>query len=249
MSCAEPAGAPPSAPPSAQLVRPRPAAFGEGGTDPYRPHLRGRGLGLLTLHRAPASGAPGRHTETGTSWRLDVLRAPADVADLAAIAGVEGPLLDVGCGPGRMVGAAVEGGLDALGVDVALEAAVACADRGARALTGSVFDAVPDEGAWRTVLLMDGNLGIGGAPDGLFARCAALLAPGGVLVVESDADELAEEEGWFVVVDDDGGASEPFPWARLGLPALQAALERAGLEQVEVRRSGGRCFVHARRPR
>ncbi|TNM66978.1 class I SAM-dependent methyltransferase [Streptomyces sp. NP160] len=229
----------------ADALRPGPPVFGEGCDEPYRRHLRSRRSGRLHLHRSSPPGDGGQRRETGTSWELDTLRAPADSADTSAIAGVEGPLLDVGCGPGRMVRAALHHGLEALGVDVAPEAAQACADRGARAVRGSVFDALPREGHWRTVLLMDGNLGIGGDPGALFARCADLLAPGGVLVVEADADEHADEDGWFVVVDDDGASSAPFRWARLGLRALRTALHRSGFEEVEVRRAGARCFVHA----
>jgi SAM-dependent methyltransferase len=222
------------------------ADFGAGGDDPYGRQLRAAGPGWLRLHRCSSPGGGGKRTPTGTSWGLESLRAPADSADELAIAGLPGPLLDVGCGPGRMVDAARRDGLDALGVDVSPAAAQVCRARGVRVLQGSVFDAVPGEGSWGAVLLMDGNLGIGGDPQVLVRRCAQLLAPGGVLVVEADAEELADEDGWYVGVADDGATSAPFPWARLGSGPLEALLRACGLEPVEVRRAGARCFVHAR---
>lgn len=228
------------------LAHAGPAHFGAGGDDPYSRQLHADGDGWLRLHRCSLPGGGGQRTPTGTGWGLEALRSPADRADRLAITGLAGPLLDVGCGPGRMLDAAADGGLEALGVDVSPAVARVCAARGVRVLVGSVFDAVPGEGAWRAVLLMDGNLGIGGDPEALVRRCAELLAPGGVLVVEADAEEHAEEDGWYVVVDDDGAASAPFPWARRGTVPLEALLRACGLEPVEVRRAGARCFVHAR---
>ena len=40
--------------------------------------------------------------------------------------------------------------------------------------------------AWRTILLLDGNIGIGGAPVALLRRAGELLAPDGRIVVETD---------------------------------------------------------------
>ena len=45
------------------------------------------------------------------------------------------------------------------------------------ACSGSSSIAVPRAGRWRTALLLDGNIGIGGAPDALLRRAAELLAP------------------------------------------------------------------------
>ena len=118
--------------------------------------------------------------------------AGADAADLSALRRCEGPVLDIGCGPGRLVAELAARGHRALGIDVS-EAAVAHTLRtGGSALRRSVFDPLPGEGRWGTVLLIDGNIGIGGDPRGLLLRTAELLAPGGLLIAETaplDIDE------------------------------------------------------------
>jgi 2-polyprenyl-3-methyl-5-hydroxy-6-metoxy-1,4-benzoquinol methylase len=45
-----------------------------------------------------------------------------------------GPTLDVGCGPGRLTAALTERGVDALGIDISLEAVRQTRDRGAPAV-------------------------------------------------------------------------------------------------------------------
>ncbi|RNL80367.1 SAM-dependent methyltransferase [Nocardioides marmorisolisilvae] len=72
----------------------------------------------------------------------------------------------------------------ALGIDVVPEAVRQTRARGAAALVRDVYDHVPGEGRWSTVLLADGNVGIGGDPRRLLTRVAALLAPGGRVVVD-----------------------------------------------------------------
>ena len=49
-----------------------------------------------------------------------------------------------------------------------------------------MFGDVPCAGRWRTALLLDGNVGIGGAPVALLRRTRELLAPGGAALVELD---------------------------------------------------------------
>src|SRR5205823_333854 len=75
-----------------------------------------------------------------------------------------GPVLDVGCGPGRHVLALARRGVLAVGVDVTPAAVRYARARGAPVFRGSVFAAVPGVGHWRTALLLDGNIGIGGRP-------------------------------------------------------------------------------------
>ena len=54
------------------------------------------------------------------------------------------------------------------------------------AINGSLWSQVPRAGTWRTILLLDGNIGIGGAPILLLRRAGELLAAGGAIVVEVD---------------------------------------------------------------
>ncbi|CAM5686298.1 Methyltransferase domain-containing protein OS=Streptomyces tendae OX=1932 GN=GUR47_20350 PE=4 SV=1 [Streptomyces tendae] len=95
--------------------------------------------------------------------------ARADTVDLEVLDRCEGAVLDVGCGPGRLVAELAARGRTVLGIDVS-EAAVARTVRlGGQCLRRSVFEPLPGEGRWDTVLLMDGNVGIGGDPRALLA--------------------------------------------------------------------------------
>jgi SAM-dependent methyltransferase len=98
-----------------------------------------------------------------------------------------GPVLDVGCGPGRHVAALAARGIPALGIDITTGALDVARGRGACVLRRSVFDRVPAAGRWASVLLLDGNVGIGGAPRALLRRVRELLRPGGIALVELDA--------------------------------------------------------------
>ncbi|MBF4766446.1 class I SAM-dependent methyltransferase [Nocardioides agariphilus] len=139
----------------------------------------------------------------------------------------DGPTLDVGCGPGRMTELLAERGRVALGIDVVPEAVWQTRDRGVAAILRDVFESVPAEGRWHTVLLADGNLGIGGDPVRLLRRVAQLLTPGGRVV----ADVAPPGTGWHtgtVRLTSGGMTSEPFPWAVVGADALGEVATRAG---------------------
>jgi SAM-dependent methyltransferase len=110
---------------------------------------------------------------------------PADGRVLDALG--HGPVLDVGCGPGRHVVALASRGIPALGIDITTGALDVARGRGACVLHRSVFDRVPAAGRWAGVLLLDGNVGIGGAPGALLRRVRDLLRPGGTAIVELDA--------------------------------------------------------------
>ncbi|MFJ6464821.1 class I SAM-dependent methyltransferase [Streptomyces sp. NPDC091387] len=210
-------------------------------TDPYANALR-NGHGPLFLRRTDGWLLP-----------LDVERwcAGADAADLSALHRCEGPVLDIGCGPGRLVAALAARGHRALGIDVS-EAAVARTLRlGGSALHRSVFEPLPGEGRWGTVLLVDGNIGIGGDPRRLLHRTAAVLAPGGLLIAETAPQDIDER----VRVQLDDGRSDraapvaPFPWARLGTPALLRYAGLLGWLTVDQWEADGRTFVSLRRGR
>lgn len=215
--------------------------------DPYAAALR-TGRGPLFLRRADGWLLP-----------LEVERwcARADVTDRAVLDRCEGAVLDVGCGPGRLVVELAGRGRTVLGIDVS-EAAVehtvgrlapsTSGEGAARALRRSVFEPLPGEGRWDTVLLMDGNVGIGGNPPVLLERVAGLLRPGGLLIAETvpvNVDERAEVQ----VVDVVGALRAdgvPFSWARLGTPALLRHGRRAGWRRVAQWEVGGRCFAALR---
>ncbi len=85
-----------------------------------------------------------------------------DAADEELLDRCHGPVLDVGCGPGRLTVALTERGMTALGGDICRTAVARVRRAGATALRRSVFDPLPGHGRWATVLLADGNIGIGG---------------------------------------------------------------------------------------
>jgi SAM-dependent methyltransferase len=206
-------------------------------SDPYAAALR-TGRGPLFLRRSDGWLLP-----------LEVERwcTRADAVDRAVLDRCEGAVLDVGCGPGRLVAELAARGRTVLGIDVSAAAVAHTVRLGGQALRRSVFDPLPGEGRWGTVLLMDGNVGIGGEPRDLLDRAAALLAPGGLLIAETapvDVDERAQVQ--VVDVTGTGPAGRPFPWARLGTPALLRHAGRAGWRAGGQWTAGGRRFVALR---
>lgn len=171
----------------------------------------------------------------GSVTVLDLPRwlGPARGADRSLLRRVTGPVLDIGCGPGRLVAALAARGCPALGLDIA-PAAVRMAQRGGgRAHLGSVFGDVPGAGTWVTALLADGNIGIGGDPVTLLRRCAALLAPGGRILLELAAPGSPCGPQRLRLRDEAGAVGRWFPWATVDADSVGPTVRAAGLEVVE----------------
>jgi len=171
---------------------------------------------------------------------------PLTIADHDVLARAESPVLDVGCGPGRHVLALAERGVVALGIDITPAALDLARRRGAPVLGRSVFEHVPGAGRWATVLLLDGNLGIGGDPAALLARAVALLRPGGVLLVELEPTRTSPHAR-LVRFDIDGGESPWFAWMPVGAADLPALAAATGVRIDDVWHTCGRCFGSLRR--
>lgn len=210
-------------------------------TDPYADAMRA-GRGPLFLRRTDGWLLP-----------LEVERwcARADAADMSVLRRCTGSVLDIGCGPGRLVAALSRLGQPALGIDTSAAAVDRTRQVDGAALERSVFDPLPGEGRWRSALLLDGNIGIGGDPARLLARTSEVLAPGGQLLAEAAPAEV--EELLEVRLDDGTGLPGPaFPWARLGPRALGERAEAAGWSVGEQWVCYGRSFLclrPARAPR
>src|SRR6202165_2448894 len=91
----------------------------------------------------------------------------------------DGPTIDLGCGPGRLVAHLIQRGVPALGVDQSATAVGLARRSGAPALRRDVFERLPGTGRWQTVLLADGNVGLGGGPGGILAPGRGVAAPRG----------------------------------------------------------------------
>ena len=162
--------------------------------------------------------------------------------ELVVLGRARGPVLDVGCGPGRHVAALAAQGLLALGIDISPEATAAAGRLGSVVLRRSVFDRLPNEGRWRTALLFDGNIGIGGDAIALLRRLRDVVTPGGSVLIELEAP------GAPTRVDDvrveRGGAVGPwFSWARVSIDDIDRIATQTGFIRTWTHEEAGRWFV------
>ena len=182
-------------------------------------------------HPSPAAPLVLR-AHTGETVELDVDRwhAPASDDEHRLLADVEGPVIDLGCGPGRLVVALAGRGMTAVGVDSSPVAVDLARQRGAPVLHRDVFDPLPGEGEWATALLFDGTVGIGGDPVRLLSRARRLLSPAGRVIAEVGRPGLGWRrlKAWF---ERDGRPHSPsFSWAVVGADAIGLLARQAGLE-------------------
>jgi SAM-dependent methyltransferase len=167
--------------------------------------------------------------QDGTVVRLPLERylAPADATEDLLLSEVRGPVLDVGCGPGRHLHALATRGVFALGVDLSPVAVELARGRGARAIVGSIFDELPGSGTWQSALLLDGNVGIGGAPARLLARIRTLLRADGELLVELDSPNTPTAST-LARIETTSGVSSWFRWARLSARDIDSVAHAGG---------------------
>jgi 2-polyprenyl-3-methyl-5-hydroxy-6-metoxy-1,4-benzoquinol methylase len=175
---------------------------------------------------------------------LDVDRwlGDADAVDATVLGRCRPPVLDLGCGPGRMVRALTRSGRPALGIVMSAVAVQSSRIRGGPALRRLISDRLPAEGRWGTVLLMDSNLGIGGDVRALLRRCAELVRPYGLILCEVDSVpgryEIAE-----VVLASRAASCPPMRWAGVGATKVIRVAADLGLVLEDQWTSGGRTFV------
>jgi SAM-dependent methyltransferase len=206
------------------------------GDELYGATLRRRGALVLREESGSARPLP-----------LETWLGAAGAVDERVLARARGPVLDVGCGPGRHVHALARRGILAVGVDISPIAVALARRRGATVLEASIFDRLPGAGAWCTALVLDGNIGIGGRPDALLRRLAELLVAGGIVLVELDGPGVAAQRS-HVRLEDGVTASEWFVWARVGADAIAAPARAAGLRVAATWHDDGRWFAALQAP-
>jgi SAM-dependent methyltransferase len=189
-----------------------------------------------------------RVLDSGEVVHLQVRRwhGPVLAEEVTILERAQSPVLDVGCGPGRLAAALRSPGHYALGIDSSVAAVRAARRRGAAAVNVSVFGPVPSPGSWATALLLDGNIGIGGDPIRLLTRLHQLLRAGGQVFVEVDRPGV-ESRRFHARVQHAGGSGPGFPWACVGAAAVASVAARSGFTAEDVWSDQNRWFAQLRR--
>lgn len=154
----------------------------------------------------------------------------------------DGPTIDLGCGPGRLVAGLFKRGIPVLGVDKSATAIGLARSSGAPVLHGDMFDALPGAGWWRTALLADGNIGLGGDPRRVLHRVVELLRPGGTCIVEFDATVTGVRTG-LVRLESSDTVGPWFPWASVGVDCAAELADEAGMAVTGIHPVGARVVA------
>jgi SAM-dependent methyltransferase len=165
-----------------------------------------------------------------------------EVFDEAVTQMCDGPTIELGCGPARLVARLIQRGIPALGIDRSVTAIRLAGRGGAPALLGDVFEPLPGVGRWQTVLLVDGNIGLGGDPRRILGRAAELLARGGHCVAEFDAEAIGIRARW-VRLESARDIGPWFRWAAVGVDSADTLAGQVGLTLDGVRLIGGRVIA------
>lgn len=184
--------------------------------------------------------------DDGSRRRLPLerwLRHP-DAGERELLRRATGPVLDVGCGAGRHVAALRQLGVEAVGVEISRHAAAIARERGALVIEGSIFEQ-PLPATWSTVLLLDGNIGIGGEPAALLRRVCALLLPGGSILVELEPPRSGSRAS-RVRLQSPRELSDWIPWRYVDADEIETFAAAAGLELEELWPQGPRWFASLR---
>jgi len=162
--------------------------------------------------------------------------------DAAVVAMCSGPTIELGCGPGRLVARLIRRGVPALGVDRSATAIRLAGRCGAPALLGDVFAPLPGIGCWQTVLLIDGNVGLGGDPLRILGRAAELLGRSGRCVAEFDAEAIGIRTSW-IRLESARQVGPWFRWAWVGLDSAAMLAREVGLRMTGIHLIGERVVA------
>ena len=146
--------------------------------------LNGNEVPELTLEVEGGEAVPAMHRE----WFFPGFEQwdPWDQELLPLV--TRGPVLDLGAGAGRAALFLQDRGLQVTAVEASPGAAEVCRRRGVRNLRLGDLSGPPSDRAWAAVLLLCGNLGLGGTWEGnrrLLARLAEITTRDAVLVGDS----------------------------------------------------------------
>ena len=217
---------------------------------PVRPRDQGCGAltcwAISTTGRWTASGAGSATTTVGcvscrcaAGWAVST---PTALSTTRCSGSVSGPTIDLGCGPGRLVARLVERGVPALGVDQSATAVGLARRSGAPALLRDVFEPLPGTGRWQTVLLADGNVGLGGDPWRVLRRAGELLRRGGSCIVEFDSASTGVDAGW-VRLESSRTIGPWFRWASVGIDCAARLAEDVGMALTGIHPIGNRVVA------
>ena len=147
-------------------------------------YLEGRAVPELVLEVEGGQSVPAMHPE----WFFREFGQwdPWDQELLPIV--TRGPVLDLGAGAGRAARFLQDRGLQVTAVEVSPGAGEVCRRRGVVDVRVGDLNDPPSDRAWAAVLLLCGNLGLGGTWDGnrrLLTRLAEVTTPDAVLVGDS----------------------------------------------------------------
>ncbi|MHA3024206.1 methyltransferase domain-containing protein [Mycobacterium sp. BMJ-28] len=162
--------------------------------------------------------------------------------DRAVLDRCDGPTIDLGCGPGRFVADLMRRGVPALGVDLSATAVQLARRSGAPALRRDVFGPLPGAGRWQTVLLADGNIGLGGDPLRILSRARDLMRRDGVCLAEFDSAPGGVRRRW-VRLETANTIGPWFRWATVGIDNAVPVAAAAGLAVIGIHPIGDRVLA------
>ena len=185
--------------------------------------------------------APGRRL----THDLAAYFAPVTAYERALLRLVEGPVLDIGCGPARHARLLQARGLTAIGLDRSLLALGLARSLGLRHWLHADARSGPLP-AVRTALLLDGNLGLAGTPAGvvqLLHRLATACGPGGRLLVAGRAPRHGRLRP-LVLRDEYRDLVGPWArWLQASLPAVLDLAHPAGWRLRHAVTAGARYWA------
>jgi SAM-dependent methyltransferase len=215
-------------------------------------HLYDRALGgerCWIRHEDGEVRALPAHRWLGARCRLDGGSADAldEDFDEAVTRMCNGPTIELGCGPARLIARLYDRGIPALGIDRSAAAIRLAGRGGAPALLSDVFEPLPWMGRWQTVLLVDGNVGLGGDPGRILGRAAELLRCGGRCVAEFESDAIGIRARW-VRLESACDVGPWFRWASVGVDSAATLAAQVGLTLTSARLISGRVIASLAAP-